>query len=317
MEDKSRAKLDAFEKELSRTEAEKKEALKLLEQEKDSLLQKCKDLEDEIIEKNLDVDILRETVEKKNNEKSIHSTVSSLADELEFAHTIMPESENEKRIKELEFKQNQAEKNKEKKKELLEKLEKLSVSRDQDLENLKEKIKNFKDINNHERERCNYGWKCRRLFCNYDHGYLFRKNNISVKISSNSSNINVKRDTCNLCNSIFKTSDDLKHHMKEMHQEIQCEKVKLKQILNQCEKCLQMFSKNSEFKKHRSKCTKGTIFCDNCARYFLSCKELLNHKKTDHADNVLAKPISKAENENGEVSVIFSHASLSGEVSRI
>ena len=70
-----------------------------------------------------------------------------------------------------------------------------------------------------KKSRCNFEWKCNRLFCNLDHSFLYRK------VNNNSAR---NRFPCVNCDSVFRKESQLEVHVKTEHVE---------EHLFKCESC--------------------------------------------------------------------------------
>ena len=53
-------------------------------------------------------------------------------------------------------------------------MEALSTSRDKELENIKESLQ---QLAKSKKPNCRFGISCRRLFCKFNHGFIFTKDN--------------------------------------------------------------------------------------------------------------------------------------------
>ena len=246
-----------------------------------ALKTKVNDLEDEIIEKDEEILNLKQVAEKHSSIQEVSSL--SLEHELKNSLTNMKEKnieqENEaleKKTKSLEeelktIKENAAigaeERNK-----LYTKLNELTESKRNDLEKLKKSVQNLR-----ERQKCWYGMNCRRLFCNFDHNYLFKKDNRvqiatvdSAKISGN----DVVDILCDECGQILK-KEDYKKHIDNEHKE---------QLKNfKCTDCSFIFGNMSDLSKHTSRQhTKSDVECEKCGIFFINQDELKEHEKEIH-----------------------------------
>ena len=130
---------------------------------------------------------LQEIENLKDANQELEETVAlSLQDELSTANV------KNDRYNSVEIR---SEKNKKEKKALFKHLDVISKQNNEALAKLKESCKKLQSG-----IRCRFGWKCKRLFCKYDHSYLHRKINYFECREVIS---------CNQCQQVFKNKSEL------------------------------------------------------------------------------------------------------------
>ena len=117
---------------------------------------------------------LHSVILKTNSDKDLKTSSASLEEELNHANAQEKIDHQEKCIKNLELKIRKSEESKSERSLWLKKMATISESKEKDLENLQNKLNLLTSRRNHE---CRYGRKCRRLYCNFDHRYVFVKDN--------------------------------------------------------------------------------------------------------------------------------------------
>jgi chromosome segregation ATPase len=127
------------------------------------------------------------------------------ADELQFANQKL---ENEEVLKEMNLMKQKIKKlecNRDVKDAYTKQLDDLTNQRKEEFIKLKNSIANLKPK---KKQNCRFGWKCKKVICEFDHTYLHKKVN-QVKPQANS---DLK------CKEIFVTKPNLNKHMND-HQE--------------------------------------------------------------------------------------------------
>ena len=186
--------------------------VKVLEEEKNNILRKFKDFEDEIQTKELEVNELKDLIEKENKASSLKNSASSLADELT---SVKNNDDQTNRMNILEKKLIRLEKSKAKRMELFDKMDQISLNRSKQIEDLEHKINIWKPK---AYPKCRYGKFCRRLFCKFDHHFLFVKKNCDKKQEE------MENHPCTLCAKVFRNEKSLLKHKQKYHSEedIEC-----------------------------------------------------------------------------------------------
>lgn len=141
--------------------------------------------------------------ELKQRVEEFESSSSSL--ELDLFNSRNGIAELNSKIERLETKVQNEEKNKDNRKMLMTKLENISKTRMTELAHLKTSFQSLKNRHNLD---CRFGRDCSRLFCKFNHSFLFRK-------------INVKNVGENLksCDEVLPENSGLRDHVKRQHEE--------------------------------------------------------------------------------------------------
>ena len=144
------------------------------------------DLKDEIVKKDEEIDYLKHVIDKESNVKEVMSL--SLEDELKISEEKSDDEKIKQENKALKTKTESLEAELKTVKEraavrgdLFTKMNNLSESSGKNLEKLKQSIQSLR----YDRQKCWYGIKCRRMFCNFTHSHLFRKRNRVNKLPEN------------------------------------------------------------------------------------------------------------------------------------
>ena len=170
---------------------------------------------------------------------------------------------------ELQDKNYELEKSKEKRSLYLKNLQDISDKRNDEFANLQSSIKSLKT---ERKQRCKFGWGCkRRAVCNFDHVYLYKKVNIlesPVQMVS-------KDFPCEICGKTFKTTENLEGHIDKHHKAPS-------PVLG-----LQDSRTNSTMKQ-KNVDMKEDFECNKCRKYFVSKDELENHVELEHSGNKFA-----------------------------
>jgi predicted RNase H-like nuclease (RuvC/YqgF family) len=182
-----------------------------------------------------EIRVLSLKIEQLEASQSGKEKLVSIEDELKQANDDL---EKEALVEEMKILKDQVkalEKNKSKRILLLKQLEDLSRMRNNELENLKKTLMQTRM----ENTRCRYEWKCRRLFCTFDHSYLHRK------INKNLTTVKLDRP-CETSGKGFACGD-----IKEHHQSIHGQNVGTIERCYPCAKCGNFFKTNSSLRRHR------------------------------------------------------------------
>ena len=183
-----------------------------------------------------EITVLNLKLEQLETSKSCNQELVSIDDELKQANDDL---EKEALAEENNILKDQVidlEKNKNKRMVLLKQLEDLFKVREEQVENLK---KTVTDIKTKTSPRCRYGWKCRRLFCMFDHSYLHRK------IHKNMTTVNLER-FCEANGKEF-AGEDIEEHQQSIHGQ----NVGTVERFNPCAQCGNVFKTNSSLRRHR------------------------------------------------------------------
>ena len=191
-----------------------KEEILIEKMEKENVMEvlelKSKDLEDELITKDIYISNLEELVKKKeSNETHLESELSSsdtnrenLVDKVRSLEATL------KRIKEIEIY------GKKKRVKLFEKMDTIVQERQGEVEKLKEKIKGMKQK---PLPKCWHGKYCSRWLCNFDHRHIYTKVNIHLqKLTDNQ----VQEYLCDECGKVFESYENLQTHIASCHKDI-------------------------------------------------------------------------------------------------
>ena len=226
---------------------------------------KVKDLEDELILKNIEISNLENLLnEKQSVEKHWQSELNTV---------MKGEEDLESKVKSLEgdlksMKEKESS-DKTKREELYHEMDVLTEARQSEVEMLKGKIKSMKQ---QCLSQCWYGIKCKRLFCRFDHSNVFKKINKGLKKQENNMHAdqNVPAEyLCDQCGKVFKNCEENKKHIQSCHEET-----------FKCSKCELIFQARSDLKRHVAKNhDENDIECEQCGKFFVSKRELNDHRR--------------------------------------
>ena len=164
------------------------------------ILKECNgDLKDEISAKTEEIENIKELL-GKNQERSLKSSSSSLSEELDLVSLKNTIQEQNQKMNCLEATLKIKDKNKEEKIILLKRLEEHSNATIEELDKLKEKIQKLENKN----PDCRYGIRCKRLFCKFNHRYVFTK-------------VNRRNFKCIFCDNIYGSAETLQDHVQCEH----------------------------------------------------------------------------------------------------
>ena len=193
------------------------ETVNVLTAEKNELEQKCKDFEDENIFMKIKCE---EFAAKSDKSDVLKSSSSSLQEELAYVDL-------ETKIKQMEFQIEQNKKSEKRRKVLMDKMVKLSDDNIKQLDELNGKIQKAKTWKIPD---CRFSAECTRLFCKFNHDFIFKKDN---RIGNRSPKANFEKEKtsmieitikCRECDETFKNERGLIHHKKSKHANfVQCE----------------------------------------------------------------------------------------------
>ena len=241
-----------------------------------ALSRKNTDLEDEILEKGIEVLHLSE---ENEHFKRMESKLPSLHNEL--VHETVKEADLRNRCKRLEadlkdFKENESLERKERI-DLLKHIETIENSKKEQIEDLKENISKLKQKTF---PTCWYGKRCTRRFCRFDHSAIFRKVNKRLEINKNMMN---EMSLCEKCGDSFEDHQSFSRHIQSCLGETQ----QSVQIILKCEDCDFNYVKKAELDIHVTQNHKETeIECEQCGMYFVTIEELDVHRTT-HINHTL------------------------------
>ena len=258
---------------------EKDEIIKDEKEENDKAIyskERLMDLEDEILIKDIKISNLEEVLLKKEkeSEKTLESELNTDSNEELLSARI------ELLKKELDSKNEKENSDKRKREELFKRMDDISQSRQHELERLKVKIHELKQKS---LPQCWFGIKCGRLFCKFDHSFVFKKDNGMPKHSVINPQVLEVEEMClcEKCGEIFKNSCPRCKHSQSNHGQISTVEVNL----FRCMECPLVFQTRSNLNTHSiEEHSELEIECEQCRKYFVSRKELNEHRKT-HISN--------------------------------
>ena len=253
-----------------------------LQHQVDLLVQKNKDLEDEVLTKDQKIYDLAETVEKlKEKEINLKSSASHSLDK-EMNPLNKEELELINVVKDLEMeiekmKTNEATKQKQRM-ALMHRERMVFESNKLDLDSLKQSIVKLK-TNKRSFPRCYYGIKCRKMFCQFDHSHVFRKDN-RKESSFERSPSNIESDLeflCDHCGKVCESRIDFSIHVKRKHEGAS----ELLPNYLKCNICNETFAKQNVLEMHVRNCHRE-IQCTICEDMFANEDELDDHRERVH-----------------------------------
>ena len=124
-----------------------------------------------------------------------------------------------------------------------------------------------------ENPNCAFVRDCKRLFCKFDHGFLFRK--VNHKLKAPITKPTDEKLTCEMCKHLFESKSILKKHMETctLEKNISKEVPKV-----HCDKCGNVFTSISKLRKHEQKeHSQELLECISCGKIFASEDELKEH----------------------------------------
>ena len=263
------------------------ETVAILQEENSTLKMRMSDYQEEIT-------VLNVKLEQLGTSKSCNQELVSIDDELKQANDDLEKEALAEENKILKDQVINLEKNKNKRMVLLKQLEDLSKVREDQVENLKKTVTDMKT-----KTRCRYKWKCRRIFCTFDHSYLHRKilkNVTTVKLerfceasgkgfscenieehqqSNHGQNVGAveKCYPCAKCGTVFKTNSSLRRHRKHHHKEEN-------QIMNEFASNVDEASPNVESTTE----TGGCFTCLFCDKHFKCERDMQIHTEGNHSE---------------------------------
>jgi hypothetical protein len=246
--DEIKANLDKLEEVHERKMKETSEEMATLQDENWALKRQVGDQKDEI-------DLNKKQIKKpQETSKAGHLQASSnsLADEIETVND--EENKKNKRMDALKHLAVLGEKTSEEIRNLKNSLESLMVSKE-----------------NPKTPNCTFGRDCIRLFCNFDHGFLFRNHKPKAPVTEETD----ENLTCEMCKHLLKVKVFLKKHMKTctLEKNISKEVPKV-----HCDKCGNVFTSISKLRKHEQKeHSQELLECISCGKIFASEDELKEH----------------------------------------
>jgi hypothetical protein len=127
--------------------------------------------------------------------------------------------------------------------------------------------------------RCWFGIKCRRIYYRFDHSFLFRKDNRLEHDLPKSTGNDDMEVLCEQCGLIFKSKTHLNEHIGKSNG-----KTLMLQTKHTCRECNFKCDSRSDLNLHViSNHNEDEIECEQCEKFFVSRKELNDHRRT-HAD---------------------------------
>ena len=154
---------------------------------------------------------------------------------------------------------------------ILEKLNLLGETRNEEISKLKESIENLKV--KRMKPKCAFGWLCKKITCKFDHTFLYSKVNSTVKAPVAERE---REFLCDLCGKAFKDRAMFMHHSECCIVIVEKADSDIK-VPNECRKCFKVFASKFKLKKHMQ--TEHINFeCHQCSKYFASQSELQDHK---------------------------------------
>ena len=143
------------------------------------LLKQINDLTTETNDQQEEINGLKKDLEIKESSRT-KSSCGSLGDELDSAYLKLENDIQKEEVGRMKIQIEQFEENKMERFSQLEKLEKLSSTRQKDLDKLKNSLE---IMMKKKKQKCKYKWKCWwPQLCSYDHTYLYRKINICTAV---------------------------------------------------------------------------------------------------------------------------------------
>ena len=242
-----------------------------------ALSRKNADLEDEILEKGIEVLKLSEENEHfkrmESDLPSIHSEMVHDTEEKTYLRNKCGKLEADIKA----FKENETLKRNERM-HLLKHIERIEKSKKEQIENLKTNICKLKEKSF---PTCWHGKYCSRRFCRFDHSAIFRKVNKRLDISE-------KRKVhemslCEKCGESFEDHQSFNRHIQSCLGEAQ----EIEQNILKCRDCDFISVKKFDLDIHLTQNHKETeIECDQCGIYFVTVEELDLHRATHNQDTV-------------------------------
>ena len=182
----------------------------------------------------------------------------------------------EQKIEDLEAKLKKFERNKSEKNVLLNRMEEISNSRVKQIQNIEKSIKTIKKKNTN----CRFGMSCRRLFCRFDHKFLFRKDNRCQE---------ARQIQCDDCEQSFQAKDPLREHVKYVHE--------ISPVISTRSNVAASYVRNLA-KKDNSESGDNCTETDTSFEYLEECLEI----SSDESSEPESENESQEDSENGEVS---------------
>ena len=231
---------------------------------------KQQDLQDELTTKDEEILRLKGLVDKNSLDKDLKSSSSSLQEELEYAN--MKALVDEQGIQIKQFERNGNARN-----VWLNKMTEMSVVTGKELEILKTKIQKL-ETKQRSIPRCFYGIECRKIFCKFDHGHVFRKDNRKEILNARSppSFHESSEFLCDHCGEVCESWNEFSIHLKRKH----TGPVDSTTVFN-CIICDKRFDRKKALKMHVQKCERE-ITCTVCDEVFVSEEELDVHGRSVH-----------------------------------
>lgn len=233
------------------------------------------DLKDEILLKDIKISNLEEVLLKRDREteKTLESElkIDSKEEQLEAKIELLKKELNSKKEREISDKY--------KREELLKRMDDISQTSKHDLDRLKVKLKDFKQKS---LPKCWFGIKCIRLFCKFDHSFVFQKDNRILKLPVQNPQVEEVEENqamclCEKCGELFRNSCQCKKHLHSTHGQISPNEVKM----FRCRECPLTFQTRSCLNSHSvEEHNEDEIECEQCGKFFVSRKELTEHRKS-------------------------------------
>ena len=237
--------------------------------------QKINDLDDEILLKDIKISNLEDVLMKRERDSEI-----TLDSELKSG------SKEEVLENRIELLENELKSKKEKeisdkcrRDELLKRMEDISKSRQNDFDTLKRKLEDFKPKT---LPKCWFGINCIRLFCRFDHSFVFRIDNRIPKLPVRKAPVQNVGDSeglclCEKCGELFHDYCLCSKHLQKTHRQLPIDENKLLR----CKECPLTFQTRSFLNIHSvEEHNEIEIECEQCSKFFISRSELYEHRKS-------------------------------------
>ena len=224
------------------------------------------DDKEEISTKSLEIEELGKLL-KKEKELKVYS--NSISEELKIAGLKMEKTKLEQENLELKTKVEKLKESKKAYEDEYLKLDEIFVNMKNEVKKLNQRLNRIEG-----KKKCSLKWNCNRLFCTFDHSFLYRK--VNLKTSDHFK--------CDGRGKMCSRNCQLKEH-----EEIQTEEVKVKDPCLQgksvvCEKCGFKMNRKSQLEVHmRIKHIEvGSFACESCAFQSTTKGRLEEHIRKQH-----------------------------------
>ena len=251
---------------------------------------KCKDLEDEIVTKDIKISNFEDcALAEKNTEETLESELKHVGNDLKtYAAMVKVLDGDLNRIKEKESS------DKIKRKLLFEKMDTLAQEREDEVEKLKANIKCMKQKT---LPQCWHGKYCIRLFCKFDHRHVYTKVNIHLtKFIENKVEVDVPfQYLCEQCGNILQSQEEKENHDENCHRGREIAPINLKSF--KCRECSFISESRADLNSHViSNHSENEIECEVCGKFFVTRSELKDHRKEHRSKPVVENDLENLNN---------------------